>query len=362
MAGTCQVYVTNKGGWCVASVPVPVTGTGTNAEDRDVSENLVFSASAPGKVILFGEHAVVYGEPAIAVPLTDLRARVTVSGTAPGTGSIIDAVDIPDCAGRPGGLRCRLEEMASNDPLRAVFAVAVGVVGGKDAGLGDVLVQVSSDIPIGRGLGSGAAVATAIVRALAAFNGRNLTTEQVSKAVFETEKLFHGTPSGIDNTVIAYETPIFFARGQLPIRMKLPKPLRLVIGDAGEAPPTRDVVSFVCRRRQEAPSIYGGLFTSIGRIAREGRRAIEEGDIGLVGRLMNDNHEILQRLGVSSPGLDRLVKAAVAAGALGAKMSGAGWGGNMVALVDCGAEAQVASCLEASGADRVIVAEVGGRS
>jgi mevalonate kinase len=141
-------------------------------------------------------------------------------------------------------------------------------------------------------------------------------------------------------------------------RLTVGTPLSLVIADTGVISSTRQVVGDVRRRWQAQPEHYEGLFDEIGAIARLAKSAIERGDPSEVGRLMDENHELLITLGVSSPGLDALVRAARAAGALGAKMSGAGWGGNMLALVEPGEGPTVASAVRAAGAIRIIFSQV----
>ncbi len=321
-------------------------------------------ATAPGKVIIFGEHAVVYARPAIAVPVTDVQARAEIAGGEPGSGLWLLAADLPAPDGSPGGHRFRLRDAAEGDPLRAIVELALDAfsrdpvaAGGLDSEP-DLLVSVTSTIPIARGLGSGAAVATAMARAIAHHFGRSPGPEEISCLVYEVEKLHHGTPSGIDNTVISYEQPVFFVRGEGIMPLSVGAPLSLVIADTGVVSSTREVVGDLRRRWQAQPEHYEGLFDEIGAIARLAKIAIERGDPRAVGQLMNENHELLKTIGVSSPELDTLVEAALAAGALGAKMSGAGWGGNMLALVELHSAPDVASALREAGAARTIFSEV----
>jgi mevalonate kinase len=310
-------------------------------------------ATAPGKVILFGEHAVVYGRPAVAVPVTDVGARASISPGQVGQGVCILAADLPAPDGTRGGHRYRLREAPADDPLRACLELALDAFlpGGPEP---DILVTITSTIPIARGMGSGAAVATAVVRALGRHVGHDPRPEEISPLVYEVEKLHHGTPSGIDNTVVAYAQPVFFVRGEGMERLSVGGGLNLVIADTGVVSSTREVVGDVRRRWSADTERYGGLFDEIGAVARLAKSAIERGDPKAVGRLMDENHELLMTLEVSSPELDRLVKAAKTAGALGAKMSGAGWGGNMLALVEADNARATARALRGAGAAGII--------
>jgi mevalonate kinase len=304
-------------------------------------------ASAPGKVILFGEHAVVYGQPALAVPVSQVQAMAVVT---PGDdGFWIEARDL--------GRRYRLEDAPAGDPLaRAVELVR------ERAGLERLPgaeLSVSATIPIASGLGSGAAVATATVRALAAFLGVPLGAGEVSAIVFETEKLLHGSPSGIDNTVVAFGQPVYFVKGQPPEPFRVARPFRLLIADTGRPSPTKITVDDVRAAHKLEPARYERLFAAAGTIAREARGLIEAGRPEALGPLMVRNHELLQAMGVSSTELDALVTVACRAGAQGAKLSGGGRGGNMLALVTEATQAEVRQALQAAGAVRVIGAIVG---
>jgi len=310
------------------------------------------TAHAPGKVILFGEHAVVYGQPALAAPVTQVRATASVEDAPTGRGLCIAAADLH--------LRRQVQQaLTPDDPLYAIAATvrhtldALGV-----AGWPDLALRVSSSVPMGRGLGSGAALATAIVRALAQHLGRSLRPQEVSNLVYETEVIHHGTPSGIDNTVIAFEQPVYFVKGQ-PIQvLQVGRPFWLAIGDTGIASPTRDVVGDVRHRWQRDSARYEDLFVRIGDVAQHARQAVATGEVALLGQLMDQNQALLEALDVSSPELERLVRAARGAGALGAKLCGAGRGGNMLALVPPAHAEAVAAALRGAGAVRVIISQV----
>jgi mevalonate kinase len=310
------------------------------------------TAYASGKVILLGEHAVVYGRPAIAVPVTQVRACAVVEGGPPGQGMVIHAMDLR--------LRHRVgDPILAESPAYPLEATVRNALQRLEVeGLPDLTLTVSSTVPIASGMGSGAAVATAIVRALAQHLGQVLAPQEVSELVYQTEVIHHGTPSGIDNTVIAFEQPVYFIKGK-PIEMlHVGRPLWLVIGDTGIRGPTKDVVGDVRRAWQAEPEKYEALFDCIGAVAMQARKAIEQGRGGALGKLMDENQELLQAIGVSSPELEKLIREARAAGAMGAKLCGAGRGGNMIALVARGGAPAVADAIRQAGAVGVIVTEV----
>ena len=175
---------------------------------------------------------------------------------------------------------------------------------------------------------------------------------------YEIEKLHHGTPSGIDNTVVTYAKPVYFVKGQPIEILKVGKPFTIVIGDTGILAPTKESVSDV-RKLWEADNIkWEKVFDKIGEIARNARKRIKNGEWERLGELMNQNHKLLEEMTVSSPELDRLVEAACKAGALGAKLSGGGRGGNMIALVKPEIAETVSRSLKEAGAQRVIITKV----
>ncbi len=309
-------------------------------------------ASAPGKIILFGEHAVVYGRPAIAAPVTQVRAQVVIRAEprSPVGQILIHAPDI--------NLQATLSELPGDHPLAKAIEGVLEELGVKRAPA--CSIRISSTIAMAAGMGSGAAVSVALIRAFSQFLGHPLPQERVCALAFEVEKLYHGTPSGIDNTVITYAQPIYFVRGQPIQLLRLPQPLHLVIADTGVASSTAAVVGDVRRRWNEEPERFEALFDAIGNLSQAARQAIERGHPERLGKLMDENHSLLAQMGVSCPELDALAQTARQSGALGAKLSGAGRGGNMVALAASELEAeQVAQALIAHGAARVIVSIVG---
>jgi len=317
----------------------------------------MFSASAPAKLILCGEHAVVYGRPAIALPLVGIRARAEIAPAQPGSGISVLARDL------------RRRWRIADDPSHPLSELITGILRqyATPGGIPNLRITIKSTIPIASGMGSGAAVATALVRALAAYLGRQLAPEAISAQVYASEQRFHGTPSGIDNSVIAYEQPIWFQRlnvqtferSNVQIEpISIAAPFTLVIGDTGKRSATRAPVGAVRQRWQADPARYEALFDHVGALTSRARSLLAQGDLVSLGPLLSQNHSLLQQIGVSSPELDALVAAAQHAGALGAKLSGAGWGGVMLALVTPEQQDAVTDALKASGARRVIATTV----
>lgn len=303
-------------------------------------------ASAPGKIILFGEHAVVYARPAIAIPVHQVRAKATISATPTSQSGEVRII-APDIQ-----LDARLDDLPADQPL--VLAVRGVVAHLGITRLPALTLRVSSSIPIAAGLGSGAAVSIAVIRALAAFLGHTLSNEQVSSLAFTVEQRLHGIPSGIDNTVITYAQPIYFQRGQPFQTLQASTPLTFIIADTGIHSPTAQTVMDVRTAWAAQPEVYEKLFDAVGQIARQARFALENGAPEELGNLMKENHALLQQIGVSCPELDHLVRTAHAAGAYGAKLSGGGRGGNMIALVSAENAETVMNVLLASGAKSAI--------
>lgn len=309
-----------------------------------------FTASAPAKIILFGEHAVVYGRPAIAVPVQQVQARAVVipDPLAPRGRVWIQAPEI--------NLDCAVGELPEENPLRKLIQLLQEHF--QIDHLPACILRVSSTIPVAAGLGSGAAISVACLRALSAFLGAPLPVEHVSDLAYEIEKIYHGTPSGIDNTVVAYDRPVYFVHGQPIEFLSVGQPLTLVIGDSGRRSPTSEPVGAL-RQAWLANSVpYEELFDRVGEIARSARANLETGSLLHLGNLMDENHTLLVQMGVSSPELDHLVAAAHTAGALGAKLSGGGWGGNMIALVEPELAEQVSAALLQSGATHTLITQV----
>lgn len=276
------------------------------------------AASAPGKLILFGEHAVVFGEPALSTAI-DLRAEVYV---------------------RPHG-EWLVDGTSLDDPkYRYVKAATARAWSG-----GPLWFEIRSNIPSGSGLGSSAGVTVATLGALHSMRGA-FDRPTIAREAFEIEHEVQGRASPIDTSTATAGGGVLIRRdpgeGLLWTirrdtrawslhRCALPR-MTFVIGDTGISAPTGPLVAGVKERVDRDPEA-AGMVQEIGRITLAGLRALQEGDLREVGRLMNRNHDLLNALGVGHPQLDRLV-AAARPHSYGAKLTGAGGGGSMVALTN----------------------------
>ena len=267
---------------------------------------------AGGKVILLGEHVVVYGRPAIAAGLPiGLEVEVSV-GAGPAVTSD-DALLAADT--RPQMLLVQAAQLVGIDPTR-------------------VVARVRSDLPAGRGLGSSAALSVAMLRAMASAAGHRLDTPAELDAGRRLEAVFHGTPSGIDPAAAALGTCFRFVRGEppsvTPVHPVAPLPLVIAFGDRPRS--TGAAVGGLRARWEAARARYESLFDEVAAVVQRGAAAAASGDLATLGRAFDDNQTLLERLGVSSDEIAALVEAARRAGALGAKLTGGGAGGAVIAL------------------------------
>ena len=294
-----------------------------------------------GKVILFGEHFVVHGVPGI-VSAINLTADAEVK-------KIESGITIKDERRGAKGYTEKKRAQQKESIQRMVKTLGIDL---KKAFLE---IWLGGNLPGFSGVGASAASSVAIARAIAKELEMNLSDERINEIAYEAEKAYAGTPSGIDNSAATYGGLIWFRRnlsgGPNTIeRLRIRQPVEIVIGNTGVVADTKEMVAGVAERKKENPEKYDPLFNQAEWLALEARKALEAFDLRKVGRLMNENHGLLQQIKVSCKELDYLTKIAQEHGAFGAKLTGGGGGGCMVALTP-GKELQeaVATTMEKEG-------------
>jgi hydroxymethylglutaryl-CoA reductase len=289
---------------------------------RDASQTERDEMSAGhGKIILFGEHAVVYGSRAIAAPVP-MAVRARVVDDDDGVWLVVP--------------RWGVEQRLRSDPKkRKSFEVPAALML-EELGLTDrsMRIEVYSEIPRAMGLGGSAAVAVAIIRALDRHYQIGLNDDEVNSLAFQCERVAHGTPSGIDNTVATFGKPLVYKAGDPPqIRpLEFPKPIRFVIGMTGVESLTAAMVARVRDGRRRNRDVYDTMFKGVDALTLQAIEAIKRYDLQRLGELMNVCQGLLNGLQVSSWELEELIQIARENGALGAKLTGGGGGGSMIAL------------------------------
>ena len=279
--------------------------------------------SAYGKIILLGEHAVVYGRPAIALPIP-LAVEAAVRKEGDGINVLIPR----------WGIEQKVRPSAPG--FAGIIATLMSQIGLASE---NMTIEVFPHIPRAMGLGGSSALAVSILRAADEAYGLQLSDGRINELAFECEKTAHGTPSGIDNTVATYGAPLLYQRQQDEAQQQarftnitLGQPLEIVIGVTGKESLTADTVARVRASWQQYPDRYESLFDQIGQLTSVGQSALQEGRLDELGELMNLCHGYLNALQLSTPELEELVHIARRHGAIGAKLTGGGGGGSMIAL------------------------------
>ncbi|MFH1722339.1 MAG: mevalonate kinase [Candidatus Altiarchaeota archaeon] len=292
-----------------------------------------------GKVILFGEHFVVYdGMPAI-VSAIDKSTTAEVNRTSnPG-------FFITDNRHATPGYKENYAKQQKESVERMVAEM------GLDFSKDGVDIKLAGDLFVAGGIGASAASCAAIARALSDEYGLSLSDKQINELALEGDKAYAGNPSGVDNTAAVYGGLIWFQK-EPPIMelMKTPEPVRIVMGNTGKVANTKVAVAGVRERKEKDPEKYGVIFEDAKKLVFDAKESLLSGDQDRTARLINRNHGLLQEIEVSSPELDKLCEIALENGALAAKMTGGGMGGYMYALTpDEELQKQVVSAMEAEG-------------
>lgn len=317
-------------------------------------DSQLITATAPAKVILTGEHFVVHGQPALAAAI-DIYSKVTVRSNIP------KIIEISSSAlGTTSKFSIKQLGKKSNqisndgimDPLKHIVEKILQTAGQIDRGL---KIQIDSKIPVGVGLGSSASTAVSTTMAVARYLNLELEKNDIFEIASIQEKLIHKKPSGIDCTTATYGGVIFFKIGKVPEYLKPNNSINIVIGDTRSKRSTGDLVTKVTQRVNLGNGEISRISKSAGKLTMEAVKSYREGDFDNLGKLMNKNQKFLQKIGVSTVQLDRLVNVAQQAGALGAKLTGAGGGGCMIALCRPDNKYKVANAIENAGGRSYIV-------
>lgn len=300
---------------------------------------MVAIGTSTGKIILMGEHAVVYGQPAIAMPFSAVQITAEVRKEGQALSVSCDFYQ---------GLVHEMPKIWES--LKHAIRFSLYRIGAPTDPA--IHIEISSTIPAERGMGSSAAVATAVARALFSFYQRPLSDEDLWDIVQTSEKIAHGNPSGIDATTVTGTDPVFFIKGQAIEPVDLSLDAYLVVADTGKTGNTLEAITDVALLYQGRSEVESWV-QAIGDLTYRARDYLVHNQAALLGQVMNQAHTHLQNLGVSDESLDRLVEIARVTGALGAKLTGGGRGGCMIALANTKEEAkEIAQALAGAGASQ----------
>lgn len=342
------------------------------------AKNRVGRGTTCAKVILFGEHSVVYGYSAVALPLQNLKMHATVTSARAlnDTNTSADEGKRAELCDSAEDLSCQMQNLITfkalgfDGLLRSAPARFASIKTAIQEALrfanwqGEALqIETACDFPPERGLGSSAAAAGAVIRAILDYYSINASDEKLFEITQDAERVAHGKASGLDATATSamLQQPVRFLDGKFS-RMSISPIIRawIVLADSGFKGTTKVTVEALRKKRDSQPKIVNALLQELGQIALNAENDLEFGNIQNIGSSMTRAHKILAELGVSTPFLDALVKNACENGALGAKLTGGGGGGCIIAIAQSQEDAsKVSIALKNAGAARTWIVEIG---
>lgn len=297
-------------------------------------------ARSPGKIILLGEHAVVYDEPGIATTIGEysdvevspdedkLKIDSNLGYGEKSKEEISDIIEQIDKL-RENGKIDEIREIGKKDKFIPSFVVAGKIM--ERAGFEPCSIEINSEVP--KNLGSSASVFSGIAAALSDYLGLDLEKDEIGFFANEGDRIAHGNPSGIDAQTITHGGANYFQKGEV-------KPLEIsdnflsVIVDSGELAKTGEAVGYVKQKRESNPEYVNSIMKELGDISRRALSPLKSGYKERVGKLMTDYYNTLRKLDISTPKLDKIVELGLDNGALGAKPTGGWQGGNCLVLVE----------------------------
>ena len=310
-------------------------------------------ASAPGKAILFGEHAVVYGKPAIAMAINKRSCVEVLEGSTNNINVDIRDLEIKGCIDFNSGA------ILSDSPKKGILKYILESIRKIHDGSG-IEINIDVNIPIGGGLGSSAAVTVATIAAVSAYNKIDLKEEEIAKYAHEVELAVQKSASPLDTTISTYGGLIYLeANAEDIVQLDIDYDIPVVIGYTDTRGDTGKLVEAVRIRRDIYPEIINPVIDSIELITEEAKQAILKNDKKRIGELMNINHGLLDALGVNTKELSSMVYTARNAGACGSKITGAGGGGSIIAYCPDGTDGVISAIDETENALKADISKEG---